>query len=115
MKEDSCCYNTLINNYDETLSSKTKSDLFNNIKNNKNVMKDLKNILKAKIIHNIISHGNLVDKQKLEKKINDYLYKCPNCNDNICNNCISNHNKEYPDHHLCFDKHIFYEKKNLSY
>ena len=73
LKEDSCCYNILINNYNETLSSKTKSDLFNNIKNNKYVMEDLNNILKEKIIHNMISQGNLVDKQKLEKKMNEYL------------------------------------------
>ena len=73
LKEDSCCYNSLINNYDEVLSSKTKSDLFNNIKNNKYAMEDLKNILNEKIILNMISQGNLVDKRKVEKKMDEYL------------------------------------------
>ena len=56
----------------------------------------------------------------LDKNINDYIYKCSNCNDNICENCILKHNKEYPEHIIYFDKYIFYEiedddnKKNIN-
>ena len=36
-------------------------------------MEDLKNVLQEKILLNIISNGNLIDMQKLEKNINDFL------------------------------------------
>ena len=48
-------------------------DLFNNIRNNNLAMDDLKNILQEKIIINILSQDNLIDKQKLEKNIDDFL------------------------------------------
>ena len=73
MKDDSSCYFSLISIYDELLSSKTKMDLFNNIRNNNLAMDDLKNILQEKIIINILSQDNLIDKQKLEKNIDDFL------------------------------------------
>ena len=73
LKDDSTCYWSLINIYDDILSSKTRGDLFDNIRNNKYVMNDLKNVLKEKIILNILSQGNLIDKQKLEKNIDKYL------------------------------------------
>ena len=37
-------------------------------------MEDLKNILQEKIIINILSHDNLIDKQKLEKNIDEFLF-----------------------------------------
>ena len=73
LKDDSTCYWSLINIYDDILSSKTRADLFDNIRNNKYVMNDLKNVLKENIILNILSQGNLIDKQKLEKNIDKYL------------------------------------------
>ena len=73
LKDDSSCYWSLISIYDELLSSKTRMELFNNIRSNKFAMNDLKNILKEKIIIIILSHDNSIDKQKLEKNIDDYL------------------------------------------
>ena len=45
IKDDSCLYWNLIREYIETVSSKTKRDLFNIVKNNNYAMEDLKNIL----------------------------------------------------------------------
>ena len=73
IKSDSCFYNNLIDNYEEIISSKTKTDLFNNVTNNKYAMEDLNNILQEKIIHILISEGNLIDMKKLEKKMDNYL------------------------------------------
>ena len=73
MKDDYCCYWSQINIYEDILSSKTKNDLFNAIKNNKNAMNDLKNLLEEKIILNIIKNGNLLDTQKLEKNIDEFF------------------------------------------
>ena len=65
IKSDSCFYNNLIDNYKEIISSKTKTDLFNNVTNNKYAKKKKKNILQEKIIHILI--------KKLEKKMDNYL------------------------------------------
>ena len=73
IKDDSCPYWNLIYMYGEIISSKTRNDLFNNIKGIKYAMDDIKNILQEKIVLNIISQDNLIDKQKLEKKIDEYL------------------------------------------
>jgi len=73
MKDDSCPYWNLMKSYDEILSSKTKRDLFNVVRNNKNAMKDLENILKEKLIHEIISQGNLTDLKKISKNFDKYL------------------------------------------
>ena len=72
-KNNSCCYFSLISNYDEVLSTETKTKLFNTIKNNKYAMEDLKDILKEQIMMNIISNGNLIDIKNLEKNINKNL------------------------------------------
>ena len=73
LKDDSSCYYSLINTYNDINSSKTKFDLFNDIKNNEYAMYDLKNILQEKMIHNLLSHGNLIDMQTFEKNMNEYL------------------------------------------
>ena len=73
LKDDSSCYYSFMNCYEELLSSKTKIDFFDNIKKNQYIMEDLKNVLQEKILLNIISNGNLIDMQKLEKNINDFL------------------------------------------
>ena len=73
LKDDSSNYWSLISNYEEIYSSKTKRDLFNDIKSNKYVIEDLKNILQEKIIHNILIEGNLINKKNLEKNIDKYL------------------------------------------
>ena len=54
IKDDSSYYYELINYYENSISLKTKIDLFNEIRNNKYVMEDLKNVLKEKMINFII-------------------------------------------------------------
>ena len=73
MKDDSSLYWNLMRFYEETISTQTKRELFNNIKKNENAMKDLKNILKEKIIHEIIAKENLIDLRKLKKNLENYL------------------------------------------
>ena len=73
MKNDNSPFLSFISEYENIISSKTKNDLFENIKKNKNVMSDLENILKEKIIHAIAGHENLVDYEKIKKYVDDYL------------------------------------------
>ena len=73
MKDDSCLYWNLMRFYTEALSSKTKRDIFNVVKNNKYAMEDLRNILKEKILHEIIAKGNLVDLKTISSSISEYL------------------------------------------
>ena len=54
IKDDSSHYFELISHYENSLSIKTKKELYNKIKSNKSEMEDLKNILKEKIIHFIM-------------------------------------------------------------
>ena len=69
MRNDYCCYWNLIHNYDKVLSTETKTNLFNVVKNNKYAMEDLKNLLKENIMINVVSKGNLIDSKNLEKNI----------------------------------------------
>ena len=89
LKDDSSYYYKLINVYEEILSSKTKSDLFNAIINNNYAMEDLKNLLKEKFIQNIILQGNLIDAKELEKKINYYFLYLFKKNNNIYNETLN--------------------------
>ena len=89
LKNDSSYYFSLLNIYDDILSSKTKSDLFYGIKNNECAMEDLKNILQEKIIQNIISQGNLIEAKNLEKKVNNYLLYLFKKNNNIYNEILN--------------------------
>ena len=73
MKDDSCPYSNLMREYIEILSSQTKRDLFNIVKKNKYAMEDLKNILKEKLLHQIIAKGNLIDLEKITQKLYSYL------------------------------------------
>ena len=73
MKDDSCPYSNLMKNYGDTISSKTKADLFNKVRNNELAMEDLGNILKEKLIHEIIAEGNLIDLKKISKNFDNYL------------------------------------------
>ena len=73
MKDDSSPYWTLMRFYEETVSSQTKRDLFNFIRKNEYAKKDLENILKEKIIHEIIEKDNLIDLRKLKKNLDKYL------------------------------------------
>ena len=73
MKNDSSPFWTFMREYENIFSSKTKKDLFENVKKNKNIMDDLENILKEQIIHIIAAQGNLSDLEKIKKHIDDYL------------------------------------------
>ena len=74
MKDDSSLYWALMRFYEETISSQTKRELFDFIKNNEHAKKDLENILKEKIILEIIAKENLIDLRKLKKILtNIYL------------------------------------------
>jgi hypothetical protein len=71
--DDSSPYWSLMRFYKYTSSTKTKSDLFDVLRKNKNAMKDLENILREEIVHEILSNGNLSDLTTLKKNIDDYL------------------------------------------
>ena len=73
MRDNSCCYWSLINNYEKIVDSKKKINLYNQIKNNKFAIDDLKNILKEKIILNLLENGNLINIKQLEKNLDSYL------------------------------------------
>ena len=73
MKDDSCIFWALMRNYTKTVFPKTKRDLFNKIRKNKYAMDDLENILKEKLIHEIIALGNLIDLKKITKNLDEYL------------------------------------------
>ena len=73
IKDDSSPYWCLMRFYRYTSSTKTKSDLFDVLRKNKNSMKDLENILREEIVHEILSNGNLSDLTTLKKNIDDYL------------------------------------------
>ena len=55
MRDDSCHYYCLMRQYDEILSSQTKKEMFDFIKNNSDTYEDLKNILIQNIIRIMIS------------------------------------------------------------
>jgi len=73
MKNDSSPFWIFMREYENIFSSKTKKDLFENVKKNKNAMNDLENILKEEIIHIIVAQGNLSDLENIKKHIDDYL------------------------------------------
>ena len=73
LRDNSCCYWALISNYEKILDSQKKINLYNEIKNNNFAMEDLKNLLKEKIILNLIENGNLINIKQLEKNLDSYL------------------------------------------
>ena len=73
IKDNISPYWSLMRFYRNTSSTKTKGDLFDVLRKNKNAMEDLENILREEIIHEILSNGNLSDLTTLKKDIDDYL------------------------------------------
>ena len=73
MKDDSSSFWSLMRIYKDSISSKTKRELFNDVKNNKFAMQDLKNILKEKLIQVIITQGNLTNLENIIKNIDEHL------------------------------------------
>ena len=75
MKDDSSPYWNLMRIYNDAISSKTEKDLFDVVKNNNFAIQDLKNILKEKLIQEIIAQGNLTNMENISKKIDKHLQK----------------------------------------
>ena len=75
MKDDSSPYRNLMKIYKDSISSKTERDLFDGVKNNIFAMQDLKNILKEKLINEIIANGNLTNMETITKNIDEHLQK----------------------------------------
>ena len=73
IKDDSSPFFCFIDECENVISLKTKNDLFENIRNNKDSMVDLENVLKEQIIHGIVAEGNLIDIEKIKKDIDSYL------------------------------------------
>jgi hypothetical protein len=116
LKDDSSCYLSFIISYNDIPSVKAKNDLFLNIKNNKYVMEDLKNILQEKIIMNIISKGNLITKVNLEKNIDEYLLKLLEEN-NIYDNTLNEltYNKKNGENKMFYLKDEYLKYLDFNY
>ena len=116
LKDDSCLWWNLMVNYTETVSPKTKRDLFNNIKKNKYAMDDLEKILEEKLIHEIIAQGNLVDYKKLTKNIYKYLIELFEENDKF-NDILDKitDNKVNDETKLFYLKDKYFKKFDINY
>ena len=75
MKNDSTYFCNILTFCEEIISSKSQNEIFNKIKNNKNMMNDLKNNLKEKLVLSFISNGNWLDLTNIKKIINEYFFK----------------------------------------
>ena len=74
MKNDSSHFHDILTYYNDVVCSKTKSDLFNKIKKNEELMKDLKNNLIEKLILVFIGCGNILEMKTLKNLIDDYYF-----------------------------------------
>ena len=75
MKNDSTHFSTILNSYNDVASSKTKSKFFDSISNNKNLMNDLENNLKEKLVTTFISNGNSLDLKEIKNLVDDYYFE----------------------------------------
>ena len=74
----------------------------------------LKSILIEKTKYNIFNSPNIICNscnKNLDKKINEYIHNCLKCKKNLCDDCISKHSIEYPNHNPNLNKYIFYDIK----
>jgi len=74
MKNDSTHFSTILTSYNDVASSKTKSELFDTISKNKNLMDDLENNLKEKLVLTFISNGNSLDLKEIKNLVDDYYF-----------------------------------------
>jgi hypothetical protein len=74
MKNDSTYFYNIFSFYNNITFSKLKTDFYNKVKSNVNLMTDIKNNLKKDLILNFISNGNWVESQKIEKIVYDYYF-----------------------------------------
>ena len=81
-------------------------------KNNKNHnLRKLNQIIIEKSKDNTFNQPNIFCNscgRDLNKNINDYINNCPICKSILCDECISKHNEDYPNHNLTYDKYIFF-------
>ena len=75
MKNDTTALWDILVYYDEAISLKTKNNLFNTIKENKNIMDDIKNMLKERLVQIIIANGNLMDLKGIKDGIDKFYFK----------------------------------------
>ena len=75
MKNDSTYFSTILTSYYNVASSKTKSELFGTIANNKNLMDDLNNNLTEKLVMTFISNGNSLDLKEIKNLIDDFYFE----------------------------------------
>ena len=84
-------------------------------KNKKNHKpKILNSILIEKNRDNIFNAQNIICNscnKNLDNKINEYIHNCPKCKKTLCDDCISKHSIEYPNHNININKYIFYDIK----
>ena len=116
MKDDSCIYWDLMRNYSDTLSPKTKRYLFSIVKKNKFAMEDLENILKEKLIHEIISNGNIIEMKSISQNIDNYLQTLFEEN-NKFNELLDEltYNKMNGDRKLLFLKDTYFKNFDINY
>ena len=67
LKNDSELISEILTFYNESMSLKTKNILFERFKKNQNLMHDCRNMLKQKLILNIIANGNLMDLEQIQQ------------------------------------------------
>ena len=81
-------------------------------KNNKNHnLRQLNQILIEKSKDNTFAQPNVICNscgKDLNKNINNYINNCPTCKSILCDECLTKHNDDYPNHNLSYDKYIFF-------
>ena len=78
MKNNETPFSCLMEYYIKCHSLETQRNLFNNIKMNNYIIIDMKNILKDKIVHNIIIKSNLCKFDDIEnclQKVDEYIFE----------------------------------------
>ena len=110
------CYENIPINSDLNYCNECKGNLCNNCiklhtKNNKTHKPSILNpIFIEKTKDNVFSPPSIICKScgtNLDKNINDYIHNCPKCKSILCDNCIINHKKDYPNHNPNYLKYIF--------
>ena len=74
LKNDYTPYWNILKYLSETVSSKTKKESYNNLKNNPCIYEDMKNILREKIIHSLIANKNFCDLKSINKHIDELFH-----------------------------------------
>ena len=105
MKNDSSHFHNILTYYNEIICLKTKTELFNNIKKNENLMNDIRNNLREKFILIFIGSGNLLDMKTIKRLVNGYYFNI--FNDKEFNSILN----ELTENKI-YDKKIIYSIKD---